>query len=153
MNSNPYATPASPVTDAAVATIPLYSPAQAACGTLLGGPVGLIYFLHANFKALGNRRQQTTTLVAGLVLLLALIAVLPLLPENVPSAPFTIAYVLVARLVVERQQLTKQAIIDSPQHDFHSNWRVAGLGLLCCVGSALVIIGPLLGMEMLGLVR
>lgn len=152
MTHNPYATPDAPVVEATVAETPIYSPTQAACGALLGGPVGLIYFLHANFGTLGQRRQQTTTLVSGIALLLALIAVLPLLPENVPSLPFTLAYVLVARLVAERQQITKQGIIDSPQYGFHSNWRVAGLGLLCCVGSAAAILGPLLGMEMLGLI-
>lgn len=38
----------------------IYSPTQVLCGTIIGGPVGLIYFLHSNFLTLGNDKLKRT---------------------------------------------------------------------------------------------
>lgn len=143
MTDNPYAAPKAAGTPAATEqTIRLYSPTQVACGTL-GGPVGLVYFLSANFSAMGNSHLARRTILLGIVFIAALLVILPLLPAKTPSAPFTVAYILVARYVSEKFQMTKQAIADSPRHDFHSNWRVLGLALPCLAGSFLVIAVPL----------
>lgn len=152
MTTNPYATPGATLSEP-TATVRLYSPVQAACGAALGGPVGLIYFLHSNFRTLGNAAAGRQTVLYGALLVVALVVVLPLLPENFPSLPFTLAYVLAARHVAERYQMSKQGILESAQHDFHSNWRVAGLGLLCLLGSAVAVILPLMALGMLGIVK
>jgi hypothetical protein len=115
---------------------------QAAIGSLLGGPVGLIYFLRQNFMALGNTAAARKTLIFGVVLIIALIVVLPLLPENFPSTPFNLMYIFVARGVADKYQLSKQGIIDSADYRFQSSWKVFGMGLLCLLGSAVAIIGP-----------
>lgn len=109
--------------------------------------------MHSNFRRLGQHALGRNTLFYGALMLVALIVVLPLLPENFPSLPFTLAYVLAARHIAERYQASKQQIIDSPQYDFHSNWRVAGLGLLCLLGSAVVVMVPLVGLEMVGIMK
>jgi hypothetical protein len=144
LTDNPYAAPSAAVVDAANAadTIRVYSPIQVACGTI-GGPVGLIYFLRANFLALGNYRLARTTLVSGLVLIPALLISVVLLPENFPNYPFTIAYILAALYVSAKYQMTKRAIVESAAHDFQSNWRVLWLGLLCLVGSIILLVVPL----------
>jgi hypothetical protein len=143
MPHNPYATPKSRVSEPSDRQVRLYSPTQAACGALLGGPFGLIYFLHANFNALENDRLKKKTLVFGTVLILSLIVILPMLPDKFPSAPFSIFYIIAARYIAERYQITKQGIIDSPRYDFHSNWRVFGIGILSLAGSALLIASPI----------
>ena len=151
MTDNPYAAPLAAVQLTGTAhSARLYSPTQVACGTI-GGPVGLIYFLKANFAALGNDRLESKTLLYGGLLILALLVILPFLPEKVPSSPFTIAYILTARHVASKYQMTKQAIAESPVYDFHSNWRVLGLGLLCLIASAIVIMGPLMLLAYLGI--
>lgn len=151
---NPYATPAAPLApESSAMTVRLYSPAQAAWGAFLGGPVGVVYFLQANFAALGDLVRQRQTVVWGAVAVVALTALILVLPDNVPNAPFTIAYVLVAKQVAETRQMTKQAILDSPRHDFHSNWRVFGMGLLSMLGTAVVMIVPALVLAQLGLVE
>jgi hypothetical protein len=66
-----------------------------------------------------------------------------LLPENFPNYPFTIAYILAALYVSAKYQMTKRAIVESAAHDFHSNWRVLWLGLLCLVGSIILLVVPL----------
>ena len=144
LTDNPYAAPSATVADAgdAAETIRLYSPAQVACGTI-GGPVGLIYFLRANFVALGNYRLARRTLISGFILIPALLISVIALPENFPNYPFTIAYIVSALYVSANFQMTKRAIIDSAIHEFHSNWRVLWLGLLCLVGSAIVLVVPL----------
>jgi hypothetical protein len=152
MSHNPYTATNSAISQTVAGQVQLYSPAQAACGALLGGPVGLIYFLYANFNALENSRMQKNTLFYGAILVLALLIILPLLPEKFPSAPFTIAYVLAARHVAERHQVTKQGIIDSPQYEFYSNWRVVGFGILCLLGSSVVILGPILALSLAGVI-
>jgi hypothetical protein len=122
--------------------IRIYSPTQVACGTI-GGPVGLIYFLMPNFEALGQKNKKKRTLLLGSVFIVTLIVVVPFLPESIPSTPFTIAYIIIARLVAENYQMKKTEIINSDIYDFHSNWRVFGFGLLCLTGSAIALMGPL----------
>ena len=124
--------------------VKMYSPIQAAVGTI-GGPVGVVYFLMANFEALGQAEHKQKTLVIGVVSIIALAIILPFLPESVPSMPFTIAYILIAYQVTNNYQMSKAAILDSDNHNFHSNWRVLGIGLLCLVGSIICLAVPMLG--------
>lgn len=156
MAENPYAAPSAAIQNvpyrSATGPIRLYSPTQVACGTI-GGPVGLIYFLKANFSALGNDRLARNTVLYGVLLMLALLATLPFLPDKFPNSPFTIAYILTARYVATKYQMTKQAIAESPDHDFHSNWRVLGIGLLCLVASVIVIVGPYVLLEFFGVLN
>jgi hypothetical protein len=156
MTENPYAAPNAALTDspgeAAGPPIRMYSPTQVACGTL-GGPIGLIHFLHANFVALGQARRARLTLVYGALGLLGLLILLPILPDKFPSSPFTIAYILIARQVAENMQMTKAAIAASPHHTFHSGWRVFGLGMLCLLASLLVLGGWFVLLVALGLLK
>ncbi len=137
-------------TDSDDSAILIYSPTQVALGTL-GGPVGLVYFLWSNFSALGNKRLAKSTVLSGILLIVALVAVTPFLPESFPSLAFAILYVVIARYVAEHHQMTKLAILSSPRHDFHSNWRVLGFGILCLLGSAIVIFLPLMALIMFGI--
>ncbi len=153
MSHNPYATPLADVSGVAASPVHLYSPTQAAVGALLGGPAGLIYFVRENFVALSNERLAKNTLIYGAILILALIVVLPILPDSVPSLPFSIAYTFAAYHLVGSYQVTKQGIIESPQYAFHSNWRVFGFGILCLIVSGLLIVGPIIALVSLGIIE
>lgn len=120
----------------------VYSPTQAACGGL-GGPVGAIYFLYSNFAALGMQDYKNKTLTYGGAITIALIFLILVLPENFPSFPFTIFYVAIAKVVATKYQMTKEAIIESEDYDFHSNWRVFGITMLCSIGSFIVVAVPI----------
>lgn len=149
MSTNIYKAPESHVEDDSsneVDNIKIYSPNQVACGTI-GGPVGLIYFLWANFSSLKKEDEKNKTLIFGGIFIVLLIIALPLLPDDFPSMPFTIAYIMVAKLVSEQFQMTKVDIAESNCHDFYSNWRVLGIGLLCFVASIVLIVGPLILLE------
>jgi len=152
MNENPYTPPAADIRDDLYANaVKLYSPAQAACGAFLGGPVALIYFLRKNFSALGNDSAASKTVGYGVLFILGLLALIPILPDRFPSIVFTIAYIFIAKSISENYQKKKQEIAESPEYDFHSNWRVLGFGLLCAVGSGIAIIVPLLILVELGI--
>lgn len=151
MEGNIYATPKSSITNAASDTAVklIYSPTQVACGTI-GGPVGLMYFLMSNFDTLGKNSSKTKTLIIGIASIIVLVIATPLLPENFPGTPFTVAYILIARMVAEKYQMTKADIIDSDSFDFHSNWRVFGYGILCLFGSLIAFSVPLFALILTG---
>lgn len=151
METNAYATPKSDV-ETGLEQVKIYSPTQVACGALLGGPAGLIYFLLTNFTTLGNHSARKNTIYAGITLIIALLVILPMLPDNFPDIPFTIAYIVTGRIVAEKYQITKSAIEQSEQYQFESSWKVFGLGLLCLVASAIVIMGPLFILDLLGVI-
>ncbi|MFK2892874.1 hypothetical protein [Dyella flagellata] len=141
MSHNPYAAPAATLERSESASIALYSPMQAAMGAFLGGPVGLIYFLRHNFTALGNKFAARMCLIAGALLIVALVIVLPLLPGKFPSTPLTVAYVVIARYIATNYQASKQTIAESTRYIFKSNWNVLGAGLLCLLVSVIVLVG------------
>lgn len=144
MEENPYAAPTAAIVGGPQAVgeaIKLYSPRQVAAGAFLGGPIGLVYFLKANFRALGDDRREKQALIYGTIFVIALAFALPLLPDKFPSAPINLVYIVLGHFFAERYQMGKQAIAASNRHDFHSNWRVVGLGLLCGVATIIVIVG------------
>lgn len=132
--------------------VKIYSPTQVACGTI-GGPVGLVYFLSTNFSALENEYMKQKTLILGGIFILALIAILPFLPEEIPSTPFTILYIVIARVVSDRFQMSKIQIVESNQFEFQSNWRVLFIGLLCFVISLIVVLVPLILLDLYGIIK
>lgn len=150
MSQNPYATPAASLSTSPAAPVRLYSPVQVAAGVFLGGPVGAVYFLRANFLALKDDERAQAALLYGLLFVIAAISLAFVLPKNFPSMPLNIAYMFGARQIAETKQLSKQAIEDSAEYDFQSNWRVVGLSLLCLLGSVLVAMAAYWPMHALG---
>lgn len=149
MSYNPYAPPKTEIA-ANAGSGPVYSPRQVAAGAFIGGPVGLIYFLRENFLALGNVEQARKSLIWGAVLIVALLVILPLLPDKFPSIAFTVGYMAAGQQIASTQQLTREAIDASTRYTVASNWRVFGRGLVCMFGSMVVIFTPILLLGMMG---
>ena len=122
-------------------------------GAFLGGPVGLIYFLRENFVALGDDALAKRSLVYGAALIVALLVILPFLPEKFPSSPITIVYMIIGYQIANSRQMTRGAIEASTHYTFHSDWRVFGLGLVCLLGSLTILVGPLVLLSMAGVLR
>ena len=154
MESNVYATPKSDIENTSInlTDVKVYSPTQIACGALVGGPIGLIYFLMTNFSLLNDDVGKRNVLYTGIAFIIALLFILPMLPDDFPNSPFTVAYVVVARLVADKYQMTKKAIIESERHQFQSSWKAFGISLICLLGSALVVLVPLLILDTLGFI-
>lgn len=113
-----------------MSTQAVFSPTQAALGTFLGGPLAGLYYIKHNFRVLKRSEQEQQTVRYGGMFMVALLAVLPFIPEEVPGLPFAIAFVVVARMLVEKYQFSKQQIIDAPELHFQSNWLVLGVSIV-----------------------
>ena len=132
---------------------PVYSPGQAALGSFLGGPLASVVFVRRNFQALGNSEAEKKTLLFGAILLLALLGLLPFLPDRFPNMAFPIATIVATRAIVEKYQFTKQAIAESTSLAFQSNWRVFFVALLCLVVFFAVAMAVVFGFDYFGIVE
>ena len=117
---------------------PIYSPKQIFAGSILGGPIALVYFLRNNFLKLSNNRAAAHTLLWGVAFNLAIIISMPFLPKNFPNYVFPLAYSWAARGIADTKQLSKESIASSSQFCFHSNWRVFGLSIAFLLGTFLM---------------
>jgi hypothetical protein len=130
----------------------MYSPTQALVGAFLGGPIGVIYFLHQNFVTLGQIPAARKCLIYGALAIPALLVLVLILPDKFPSAPFSLAYIFIAGFVAQKYQMTHQQIAESADYKFKSGGNVLGMAILCCAGSLIVIFVPLYLLMTLGLI-
>jgi len=129
----------------------IYSPEQAGIGTLLFGPLPAVYFLWANFKALGQAAEAKQTLIWGLLGSLLLLALVPFLPAKSPNLLIPLLYSLAVRFLVDTLQLKKEAIAGSEQYGFRSNWSVFWIGLGLLIVFLIIAVGLLLALDALGI--
>jgi len=130
----------------------IYSPTQVTVAAAVFGPFALIYVLRKNFKALGKEGDARKTLLWGGLFNLALVAVLPFLPEKFPSIAIGVPICWVGRLLAEKRQMSKQAIEASEQYTFQGGWHVFGVCMLWLIIYTLVAVAWSVAAEALGLV-
>ncbi len=128
----------------------IYTPAQIALGSLWGGPIAAVYFLHQNFTALTRAREAGLTLVLGSLAVIAFVLALPLLPENFPTLLLPAGYSLLAVVVALRNHPSKETIANGFLYDFHSNWRVVLSGLIALGLIIVLAIAVMLGLSLIG---
>lgn len=126
-------------------TLKLYSPFQIALGSFFGGPIALVYFLWENFKTLGKLEAAKQTIIWGIVFNLFLLASLQLLPNTFPEIVIPFVYSLFAMQLVSSKQMSRDAIQESINYRFQSNWRVFIYGLVLFI-TWLAIAFPLIKM-------
>ncbi|MDB5801463.1 MAG: hypothetical protein JWL63_2402 [Rhodocyclales bacterium] len=133
--------------------IKLYSPMQAAIGTLFTGPLAAVYFIKANFIALGEEDQARSFAKYGLIVVGLFVIVLPFLPEKFPGAAIPAALSTTTYQLIKRYQASKDKIKASDELDFQPMGRV----LFICVKSfilfAMAAIVWLLIVHFLGLAK
>jgi hypothetical protein len=133
--------------------IAIYSPIQVFAGAFLGGPIAAVYPLWKNFQALGKDSLARQTIIWGSVLVLAIVASLPFLPENLPNAILPAIFGGVAMVIASQFQLKKQEIQESNEYGFASFWRVAAVVVLSLIAVFVLIIAFLLILWALGLMK
>lgn len=129
----------------------LYSPTQVGAGSFLGGPFAVVYLLWANFSTLKEESRARATLVYGVLFNIVVLAVLPFLPEKFPNLLIPIIYMVIARMIAEKMQMSKTAIAASPDYDFESGWKVVGLSVLFLGLFFAVALVWLLGLDYFGI--
>jgi hypothetical protein len=125
----------------------LYSPNQVGAGSFVGGPFAVVYLLWANFRALGEAGRARATFFWGAIFVVVIFLIVPFLPEKFPNMVIPVAYTVVARLVADRHQMSKQAIAASGRHEFQSSWKVLGLSIALLAAFFAVIMIWLLALD------
>jgi tetrahydromethanopterin S-methyltransferase subunit F len=133
--------------------IKIYSPIQVGVGSFLGGPLAAVFVLWKNFSALDKPSAATQTLIWGLVFSVVLLVVLPYLPDKFPNTAIPIGYTAGAISVAKSYQMSKEAIRESEQYTFQSNWNVFGISIGFMVTFLVVAVVWILGLDYLGLIR
>lgn len=131
----------------------LFSPNQIGAGSFLGGPFAAVYFLWSNFTALGKPGAARATLLWGGLFTALTLAVLPFLPEKFPNMLIPLTYTVAARMVAEKNQLSKQAIAQSQEFDFQPIGTVVGLSIGSLVAMLVVIFVWFLVLDHYGAIR
>ena len=106
-----------------------------------------------SFKALGKESLARQTIIWGSVLVLAIVAILPFLPENLPNAILPAIFGGVAMVIASQFQLKKQEIRESSEYGFPSFWRVTAVVVLSLIAMFVLIIAFLLILWGLGLMK
>lgn len=133
--------------------IDIYSPYQVFVGAFLGGPIAAVYLVWKNFEALGKESLARQTVLWGSVLVLAILAILPFLPEKLPSYVLPAIFGGVAMSIASQFQLKKQAIRESNEYGFASFWSVTAVVVLSLIAMFVLIIAFLLILWGLGLMK
>jgi uncharacterized membrane protein len=131
----------------------LFSPNQVAGGSFLGGPFMAVFTLWWNFRALGNGKGVTQTLIWGTAFIVAVLAILPFLPEKFPNYVLPIAYMVAARQIADKYQSSKEAIAKSDQFTFISNWAVVGIAIGLLLAFFAVAVVEFIGLAQLGVIK
>ena len=79
-------------------------------GSLLGGPMAMVYLLWKNFQVLENPHGMRQILIWGSIFIVTMVGFAPLLPTNWPDYALPILYSVGARSLAESFQMSKQAI-------------------------------------------
>jgi hypothetical protein len=117
----------------------LFTPVQVRLGSFLGGPIAAIYFVRQNFTVLGKHAEARNTLLWGAAFVVGLMILLLFLPKRFPNYLIPITYSWFASFVVDKWQLTKQAMRESGKYQVQSNWRVTGWSLLLFLAFAAML--------------
>jgi hypothetical protein len=111
----------------------LYSPLQAWSAAFVGGPLAALYVLKSNYTELGWHDWARFALRCGYVFVGLLCVIVPFLPTRFPGVIIPVAYTIATWQIVEKHQMSKEAIAQSEHFDFQPIGRVVWV----CLGSLL----------------
>ncbi len=143
---NPYASPEAVIEKRSDGGA-LFTPLQVGIGTFMGGPLAAAYYLMSNFDVLNQQKEARYSLLIGILFTMAILGILPILPERFPDYILPISYAFAAAHIVKIKQLSKNKIAKSKKYQFRSNWKavlVSFLGLIAFI-IALIVYVFLLG--------
>ena len=98
--------------------IVLYSPNQVLATSVLGGPLAAIFALKSNFDALGNQEGANLVIRWGIAFVVAMLCLLPFLPQDFPQMVLPLAYSFAARGICEALQLSREQIAGDERYEF-----------------------------------
>ncbi|KXS53062.1 MAG: hypothetical protein AWU57_2555 [Marinobacter sp. T13-3] len=129
----------------------LLSPAQIAGGAFWGGPLATVYYLRKNYLALGKDDYAQKTLAYGVLFVIALLALLPFIPESFPNLVIPLGYCVAARQIAISTQMEKAQIEETEGYTFESNWKIFGVGALTLLAFFALALSVIMMFEKAGL--
>jgi hypothetical protein len=100
-----------------------YTKNQITWGTFLGGPLAAVYLLKKNFDVMSATEDSQKTMRFGLLFVVVLMALVPILPQFIPSVVYALGYTFAAQSIYVQKQMSLK---DNPRF---SNWNVLGVAL------------------------
>lgn len=131
----------------------LYTPLQIGCGSFLGGPIAMVYFLWQNFKTLDNQNGTQYTFAGGILFNVGLLLLLPHLPDNFPGVVIPFVYSLTALSIAATWQLRRDAIAHSVHYRFQPNWRVVLISVTLLIIWLVAAYGLSIWLGYLGIIK
>ncbi|KAF1068876.1 MAG: hypothetical protein GAK45_01246 [Pseudomonas citronellolis] len=137
-SENPFRTPeASLVDNGTQATVDslLYKLPAVGLATFFGTPIAGAWILQHNLRQLGLSEKIKEVWLCAVILLVAVVGIGWVLPDNVPGLPFAVVQIVVM------QQYAKKLLGErmAGHTRYYSNWRAFGISLLF----GIVVIGLL----------
>ncbi len=118
----------------------LYSLAAVGWATVFGSPLAGAYIIARNLRILGRGAEERKVWLTGVAVLVALLLLALLLPENMPTAAFTAAQV-VGMYQYGKVTYAEQVVRHAQQGGrFYSNWRAVGVGLLILLAFVVLVV-------------
>lgn len=144
--NNPFQTPAAELVGPGTLASgeKLYSLAAVGWATFFGTPLAGAYVLNHNLKALGLLDKLKTTWLAAIGLLLVVMALSFMLPDNAPGTGLTVVQVMVMYFYAKPLIASQVADHRAHQGALFSNWRAVGIGLLFLLAFLLVMVPVLM---------
>ena len=133
-------------------TSTLYTPRQVIIGTFFGGPVAATYFIKQNYDAVFDSSLSSKTLTIGGTFSLALLLVIPFIPEWVPGVVVYMPYFVFVAIFANKHLLSKDMIINSDEYVPQSSIKVLLLAILFMIFFMVLIVGYILGLEAAGII-
>ena len=120
----------------------VYKEGSMAIAILLGGPFVVGYLMAHNFRQFGQLEKVRKTWLYSTFGFLAIAGVMVAVPEslNIPNIVYNLVFAMIALYFVQKyqgQQL-KQHIEEGGA--VYSNWRAAGIGLLCMLVIVILLV-------------
>nr|CAP47474.1 putative integron gene cassette protein [uncultured bacterium] len=130
----------------------IYSPNQIGLGSFWGGPIAAVYMLRSNYLVIEKEDYAQKVLSYGFIFTIALLAILPFLPEKFPNMIIPLLYCYSAKQIAESTQLKKDDIENNESNDFASNWKIFGIGTLTLIIFLVIAVIELVVLETMGVI-
>lgn len=131
---------------------PLYSPNQILAVAFIGGPVATVLALKHNYDALGNAVGAELVVRWGIAFVIALLSLIPFVPQDFPQMVIPLAYSFAARGIAEGSQRSREQIAEDEGLAFMPTGQLLRFSLIHLVLFMVLSVGWMLALDHFGII-
>ena len=131
---------------------PLYSPNQILAVAFIGGPIATVLALKHNYDALGNAIGAELVMRWGIAFVVALLSLMPFLPQDFPQMVIPLAYSFAARSIADGSQRSREQIAQDEHLDFIPTGQLVRFSLVHLVLFMILSVAWLLALDHFGII-